>query len=139
RRAGRKEIALEVHRVVADVLVVEDTAPFDGECHAGDLRKASRKDFRQGTLQIVVVEYVRGQVERGASAAQRDGHAVVWDRDSPEQTIRRDVRVVIMSLIRSNWTVVDVKSDESERRIVVFSIDRDVLADHESHVGLKCR
>src|SRR5262249_962291 len=90
-------------------------------------------------LQIVIVEYVRGQIERGARATQRDGHAVVRHRNRPEQTIRGDVRVVIVNLIRSNWTVVDVKSDESKRRMVMLAVDRDVLAHHEPHVGLKCR
>ena len=60
-------------------------------------------------------------------------------RNRPEQAIRGDVRVVIMNLIRSNWTVEDVESDETERCVVMLAVDGDVFAHHEAHIRLEGR
>ena len=64
-------------------------------------------------------------------------HAVVRNRDHPKQTIRRDVRIVIVNLIGSDGTIVKVESDKPECPIVMTSVYRDVFAGHKTHVGLE--
>lgn len=119
--------------------MVEHATPFDGKCDRGELRKSARKYIGEPTLQVVIVEGFEAQIERRVTAAQRHRDAIVRHWNRPEQAIRGDVRVVVVNLIRSNWTVEYVESDETERRVVVFPVDGNVLADHEAHVSLKRR
>src|SRR5262249_29650979 len=66
-----------------------------------------------------------------------DIDTVTRDRDRPEQTVRRDVRVVVVNLSGADGTGEDIESDESNGRVVVLAVHRDVLAVHESHVRLE--
>ena len=136
RAIGLQEVALEIQGFVADVLTIEDVAPLHVEGEVGGLRVTGRKHSRQAALQIVIVGNLRGQVERGLTAAEMDVDGVVWHEDRPKQTIRVDVRVVIVNLTGANWTGKEIESDEPKCRVVMLAIHRDVLADHEPHVRL---
>jgi hypothetical protein len=100
-----EEFAREVHRLVANARAVEDTTPFHFEVDLGDLRKAGRKNLRQRALQIVIIKNPRPKPERRSARAQMDFHTITWHGHRPEDAVHIDMRVVIMNLIRSNWTV----------------------------------
>src|SRR5260221_14210294 len=64
-------------------------------------------------------------------------------RRGPEQTIRRNTRIKVMSLITeihkvgSRRPLVEVDSYKYERSVVVLPIFADVLAVHEAHVRIE--
>jgi hypothetical protein len=134
--AGLEEFALEVHRFIANPSAVEDTAPFHLEIHLGYLRKARRKNLGQRALQIVIVRNLRPEPERRFAGAQVDFNAIARHGYCPEYAVRIDMRVVVMNLIRSNWTVKDVQSDEPERALIMLAVDRDIHPIHEPHISL---
>jgi hypothetical protein len=138
-RTRLKEISFEIHRLVTNVLVVENATPFHGERDVSQLREAGGEDLGERALQVVIVERLEGELEGSLAAAQGDGDAVVRHRNRPEQPVGCDVGVVVVNLIRSNWTVEHVKSDEPEGRVVVLPVDRDVLPYHEAHIRLEGR
>jgi hypothetical protein len=53
----------------------------------------------------------------------------------PEHAVHIDMRIVIVNLIRSNWTVEYIQSDESECAVILLTINSDIHSIHESHVG----
>ena len=136
-RTGVREIAFEVHDLVRDMRRVDDTAPFHIERDLRGLRETSRKDLGERTLQIVVVRNRRREAERSLPGSKVHFYAVVRNGDRPKQTIRRDVRIVVMNLISPDGTVVKIQSDERECPMVMTSVYRDVFADHKTHVGLE--
>ena len=85
----------------------------------------------------MVVRDCRREPERSLSGSKVDFYAVVRNRDRPKQTIRRDVRIVVVNLIGPDGTVVKIQSDERKCPIVMTSVYRDVFADHKTHVGLE--
>jgi len=136
-RAGIREIAFEVHLLVGDMRRVDDTAPLHIKCDLRGLRETSRKDLGDSTLEIVVVRNRSREAERRLPGSKVHFYAVVRNGDRPKQTIRRDVRIVVMNLIDPDGTVVKIQSDERECSIVMTSVYRDVFADHKTHVGLE--
>src|SRR5262249_19193000 len=106
-----------------------------------NLRETAWKDLRQRALQVVIVERRRLETEQRPARAKIDVHAVARHWNRPEQSIRGDMRIVVVNLLseigRSNWTVVDVQSDESKCGVVVFAVNSYVFADHEPHVRLE--
>ena len=106
--ARLKEFALEVHLLIANSGAVEDPAPFHLEVYLGYLREARRENLGQRALQIVIVRNLRPEPERRFAGAQVDFNAIARHGDCPEYSVRIDMRVVIMNLIRSNWTVEDI-------------------------------
>ena len=128
RRSRLQEIAFELLILVSNVRAVEDAAPFDVEGDLRNLRKASGEDLRERALQIVIVEDPRREAEARLPGAEVYLDAFAWHGYRPEDAVRIDVRVVVVNLVRSNWTVEDVESDEPERRVVMLAVDGQVLA-----------
>ena len=89
----------------------------------------------------MIVEHGRAEPERRLAGSEIHLDTIRGYQDCPKQTVRRDVRVVVVDLLgdirRSNWTGVDVQSDEPERCVIVLAVHRDVLAHHEAHVRLE--
>jgi len=119
------------------VLAVEDAAPFHVERDLGYLGKARGEDLGQRALDIVIVEHLGRQPERGLAAAEVYVDAVARHGHRPEDAVRVDVGIVVVNLVWSNWTVEDVQSDETERRLTVLAVLGDVDAIREAHVRLE--
>jgi len=137
RRSRLKKISFEIHRLVTNVLVVENATPFHSEGDVSQLREAGGKDLGERAFQVVIIERFEGELEGRLAAAPGHGHAVVRHRNGPEQAVGGYVRVVVVYLIRSNWTVEHVQSDEPERCVIVLPVDGDVLAHHKAHIRLE--
>lgn len=122
--------------LVSHLRAVENAAPFDVEGHLCELREPGRKHSGQGAPKIVIIRNRCGEAEARLTGAEAHVDAVARDECRPENPVCVDVRVVVVNLVRSNWTVENVESDEPERRVVMLAIDRRVFADHEAHVRL---
>jgi len=63
------------------------------------------------------------------------------NRDDPEDVVRIDVRVVVVNLFRkigrSDWTGVQVESNESKRSVVTTAVSVYKRSLIETHIGLK--
>ena len=76
----------------------------------------------------MIVEDLGRQPERGLAAAEVYVDAVARHGHRPEDAVRVDVGIVVVNLVWSNWTVEDVQSDETERRLIVLAVLGDVDA-----------
>jgi len=90
---------------------------------------------------MVIEEIEPADTETRAGAVEVHLHGLAWDRHGPEHVIRVDMRVVIVNLLRevgrSDWTGVQVKSNERERASAVATIVPDEHSLVKSHVSLK--
>src|SRR5260370_42543852 len=81
------------------------------------------------------------ELKRGRRVVQVDLHAVGRDCNRRGQAVRSDPRIVVVDLLshigRSNWTGVDVQSDEAKSAMMVAAVLADVFTLHETHVGFE--
>src|SRR5262249_61232743 len=79
--------------------------------------------------------------QRGCRVVQVNLHALRRDGNRPEQAVRSDPRAVVVDLLqyigRSNWTGINVQSDEAKGAVMVAAILADVFTLHETDVGLE--
>src|SRR5262249_4225170 len=77
--------------------------------------------------------------QRGGRIVQVNRHTLRRDCNRPEQAVRSDPRAVVMDLLqqigRSNWTGINVQSDEDKGAVMVAAIRTDVCTLHETDVG----
>ena len=136
-RACLEKGALEVLGFIAYVLTVEDTGPLHVERDLGHLGKTRGENTGQRALQIVIVKDLCRQPERGPAAAEMYFDALPGQRQRPKDAVRVGVRIVVVNLVRSNWTLEQIESNETERRLIVLAVLCDVDAVHETHIRLE--
>jgi len=98
-RARPQVIPLEILSFVADVLAIENAAPFTVERDFRELGEAGGKVPGQRALHIVIVKGLCRQPESGSATAEVYFDAVAWHENRPEDAVRVDVRVVVMDLV----------------------------------------
>lgn len=99
-RARPQEIPLEILSFVADVLAIENAAPFTVERDFRQLGEAGGKVPGQRALHIVIVKGLCRQPESGSATAEVYFDAVARYENRPEDAVLVDVRVVVMDLVR---------------------------------------
>ena len=119
------------------MLTVEDTGPLHVERDLGHLGKTRGENTGQRALQIVIVKDLCRQPERGPAAAEMYFDALPGQRQRPKDAVRVGVRIVVVNLVRSNWTLEQIESNETERRLIVLAVLCDVDAVHETHIRLE--
>jgi len=73
----------------------------------------------------------------GRAIVQVGGDPTAWERRGPEQPVDVDTRVEIVNLIwRGQLPIKQVESNEAEGALAMASVDSDILAAHEAHVGV---